>query len=78
MVGRTRGRVIARDCVGKAAAAAALGFALALGSAGVASAMPAYNRQVSVEQPDGSTASITTHGDEWFHYATNADGVVVQ
>jgi M6 family metalloprotease-like protein len=78
MAGRTKGRFAARGCVAKAAAAAALGFALALGSAGVASAMPAYNRAVSVEQPDGSTAKITTHGDEWFHYATNADGVVVQ
>ncbi|MGN0076214.1 MAG: hypothetical protein ACI38Z_04485, partial [Parafannyhessea sp.] len=78
MAGRTRCRVIARERVARAAAAAALGFALALGSAGVAMAMPAYNKPVSVEQPDGSTAKITTHGDEWFHYATNANGVVVQ
>ena len=67
-----------RSRVMRAAVGAALGLALALGSAAPALAIPAYNQPVKVAQPDGSTASITTHGDEWFHYATNSAGVVVQ
>lgn len=70
--------VAPRSRVMRAAVGAALGLALALGSAAPALAIPAYNQPVRVAQPDGSTASITTHGDEWFHYATNSAGVVVQ
>ncbi len=30
-----------------------------------------------VSQPDGSTLSLTLHGDEWFNYATTVDGYTV-
>ena len=67
-----------RHRLANAAIGAALGIGLVFGSAGVALAIPAYNQAVKVSQGDGGTATITTHGDEWFHYATNSDDVVVQ
>ena len=40
-------------------------------------AMPAYNKPVKVQQPDGSYVTIRLHGDEWLHFNTTADGYTV-
>lgn len=37
-------------------------------------AVPAKPGKMLVTQPDGSTVTIQVHGDEWFHYVTDADG----
>ena len=39
-----------------------------------AMAVRAYPYPIQVRQPDGSTMTILLHGDEFFHYATTADG----
>ena len=40
-------------------------------------AMPAYNKPVKVQQPDGTYVTIRLHGDEWLHFNTTADGYTV-
>lgn len=54
---------------------------LALMSVGLlclaAQAIPADPRPVQVTQPDGSTLSISLHGDEFFHITTTQDGYTV-
>lgn len=41
------------------------------------SAIPAYPYPVEVTQPDGSTLTITGHGDEFSNWITTADGYTV-
>ena len=40
-------------------------------------AVPAYRKPVQVTQPDGTTVTITLHGDEWQHFNTTTDGYSV-
>ena len=40
-------------------------------------AIPADPRPVQVTQPDGSTLTITLHGDEFFHFTTTSDGYTI-
>ena len=40
-------------------------------------AVPADPTPVKVTQPDGSTLTITLHGDEFFHFTTTLDGYTV-
>ena len=40
-------------------------------------AIPADPTPVKVTQPDGSTLTITLHGDEFFHFTTTHDGYTV-
>lgn len=40
-------------------------------------AIRAYRELINVNQPDGSTLTIQTHGDEFFKYRTTADGYLV-
>lgn len=40
-------------------------------------AVKAYPYPIKVKQPDGSTVEIIMHGDEFFHFATTADGKLV-
>ncbi len=40
-------------------------------------AVPAKRGVIEVEQPDGTTLSIILTGDEWFNYATTADGYLL-
>ena len=42
-----------------------------------ARAIPANPTPVKVTQPDGSTLTLTLHGDEFYHYATTQDGYTV-
>lgn len=42
-----------------------------------AHAIPADPTPVKVTQPDGTTLTITLHGDEFFHYTTTQDGYTV-
>jgi len=42
-----------------------------------AQAIPADPTPVKVAQPDGSTLTVTLHGDEFFHYTTTLDGYTV-
>ena len=42
-----------------------------------AQAIPADPRPLQVTQPDGSTLSISLHGDEFFHITTTQDGYTV-
>jgi len=43
-------------------------------SAGVLCAKPAYRGPIERTQPDGSTITVYLHGDEFFHWETNAAG----
>ena len=43
----------------------------------VARAVPADPTPVKVTQPDGTTLTISLHGDEFFHFTTTADGYTV-
>ena len=43
----------------------------------VARAVPADPTPVQVTQPDGTTLTVTLHGDEFFHFTTTADGYTV-
>ena len=43
----------------------------------VARAIPADPTPVKVTQPDGSTVTVTLHGDEFFHFTTTQDGYTV-
>lgn len=40
-------------------------------------AIPAFPHAQTVVQPDGSTVTVTLHGDEWFNYGTTSDGYTV-
>ena len=40
-------------------------------------AVPAYNKPVKVQQPDGTYVTIRLHGDEWLHFNTTTDGYSV-
>ena len=40
-------------------------------------AIPADPRPVQVTQPDGTTLTITLHGDEFFHFTTTSDGYTI-
>ena len=42
-----------------------------------ARAIPADPTPIVVTQPDGSTLTVTLHGDEFFHYTTTSDGYTV-
>ena len=42
-----------------------------------AQAIPADPTPASVTQPDGSTLTVTLHGDEFFHFTTTSDGYTV-
>ena len=42
-----------------------------------ARAIPADPRPVQVTQPDGTSITISLHGDEFFHYTTTSDGYTV-
>jgi len=42
-----------------------------------ASAIPASNEVFLAPQPDGSTLCVRLWGDEFFHYTTTADGIVI-
>ena len=42
-----------------------------------ARAIPADPMPVMVTQPDGSTVTVTLHGDEFFHFTTTQDGYTV-
>lgn len=44
----------------------------------IASAVPAKPGKVKFTQPDGSTVTIILHGDEWFHYATDEMGQIME
>ena len=44
---------------------------------GSAQAIPADPTPVKVTQPDGTSLTITLHGDEFFHYTTTQDGYTV-
>ena len=41
-------------------------------------AMPAYNGDIHLSQPDGTTFTARMSGDEYFHYYVNEDGTVIQ
>ncbi|TDP57755.1 M6 family metalloprotease domain-containing protein [Aminicella lysinilytica] len=41
-------------------------------------AMPAYNGDIHLSQPDGTTFTARMSGDEYFHYYVNDDGTVIQ
>ena len=41
-------------------------------------AVPAYRGLITYTQPDGSTIQIRLHGDEFFHWTTDASGQVVE
>ncbi len=41
------------------------------------SAIPASNEVFLARQPDGSTLCVRMHGDEFFHYTTTSDGIVI-
>ena len=43
----------------------------------VARAVPADPTPIKVTQPDGTTLTISLHGDEFFHFTTTADGYTV-
>lgn len=43
----------------------------------VAMAVPAKKGTVQVKQPDGTTVTVSLHGDEWLHYETTDDGYTV-
>lgn len=40
-------------------------------------AIPADPRPIQVTQPDGTTLTVTLHGDEFFHFTTTSDGYTV-
>jgi M6 family metalloprotease-like protein len=40
-------------------------------------AIPADRTPIQVTQPDGTTLTITLHGDEFFHFTTTVDGYTV-
>ena len=42
-----------------------------------AQAIPADRTPIQVTQPDGTTLTITLHGDEFFHFTTTVDGYTV-
>ena len=42
-----------------------------------ASAVPASPYPVSINQPDGTTLTVYLRGDEFHHYQTTEDGVVI-
>lgn len=44
----------------------------------ILSAVPAKPGKITITQPDGSTITIIVHGDEWFHYVTDEQGVVLE
>lgn len=43
-----------------------------------ANAVPAHKGKVTMTQPDGTTVTITQHGDEFLSYTTTADGYTVE
>jgi len=47
-------------------------------SLSVAKAVPAYPKPVKVTQPDGSVLTIQMHGDEYLHWATCGNSLVVK
>lgn len=49
-------------------------FLLLSSSAFDANALPAKRGPMVVTQPDGSTITVLTYGDEFFHYTTTIDG----
>lgn len=51
---------------------------LLLGLTGIASAVPAPGRPVSVTQPDGSVLTVIVHGDERLSWITTVDGYSIQ
>lgn len=51
--------------------------AMLLSAAGSAFAVPAYPKPVKVRQSDGSTITVQTFGDEFYHYTTTTDGYTV-
>ena len=40
-------------------------------------AVTAYPKQITYDQPDGTTVSIQMRGDEWIHWAETSDGYTV-
>lgn len=52
-------------------------FILLLGFSQLASAMPAKPGKFVKIQPDGSTITLERHGDEFLHWTTTEDGLVV-
>lgn len=40
-------------------------------------AVPARTRPTLVTQPDGTTVTVSLHGDEWLHFTTTSDGYSV-
>ena len=40
----------------------------------IAMAVPARKGSVKITQPDGTTVTISLHGDEYLHFYTTADG----
>ena len=41
------------------------------------SAVPADSRPKQIRQKDGTTITVITYGDEFYHYTTTADGILV-
>ncbi|MCU6769680.1 M6 family metalloprotease domain-containing protein [Barnesiella propionica] len=52
-------------------------ISLLLAGSNVLLAVPAKRTPITAEQPDGSTITILLHGDEFHHYTTTTDGVVI-
>jgi len=55
-----------------------LTLALVLGACTVALAIPAKPGKYVYTQPDGTNVVLETHGDEYFHWTTDASGQVVE
>lgn len=55
-----------------------LSVLLGLACAVSAYAVPAMKGSAKVTQPDGTTVTVSLHGDEFFHYTTTIDGYTVE
>jgi len=44
----------------------------------IASAIPAKPGKITLTQPDGTTITVRVHGDEWFHYVTDENGILLE